>query len=186
MDKGYATFLPTKMESTFKGKSYKASIKGDLSLYNLEYISKADGDSSMTLFRVFDKRMFHQHNKGENLFLFERFDDPQVEFIDAPNKQIAGVNCKKAMIHFVSSDLPSIPVYYTEETEFKHPKENTPFNDIPGVLMEFQMPFKNLTLTFVAQKVDIKQIKDDVFAVPDNYMSSESDEIDELVSALIQ
>jgi GLPGLI family protein len=186
MEEGFASFLPSKMISTFKDKQYKVSIKGDLSLYNLEYISKAEKDSSVTLFRVFDKRMFHQHELGEHLFLFNDFGKNKVEFIDTETKEIAGINCRKAVVNFQSPETPNITVYYSEEIDFYRPKENTPFDHIPGALMEFQIPFNGINLRFIAEKVDIKKIKDEEFIVPSNYTTSKRGEIDELVSALMQ
>jgi len=185
-EKGFADFLPSKMITTFKDKNYKVTIKGDLSLYNLEYISKANGDSATTLFRIFDKRMFHPHDKGEHLFLFQKVDETKVEYITEEIRDIAGFQCKKAIVHFQDSDLPSITVFYTEEIKFNRPKENSPFDDIPGALMEFQIIFKDLTLKCTAHKVDIKHVNDKAFDIPNNYTQTERGEIDELVATLIQ
>ncbi len=185
-NKGFAAFLPTKMISTFKDKDYKVSIKGELSLYQLDYISRNYGDSTVTLFRIFDKRLFHEHDEGEFLFLFETVEESSLEFIDEQTKEIAGINCKKAIVNFNNPDLQSITVYYTEEISFNRPKENSPFDDIPGALMEFQLNFKGLELSFIAEEIDIKNIKTEAFMVPDNYVESDHGEIDELVSSLIQ
>jgi GLPGLI family protein len=184
--RGFAAFLPTKMISTFKGKDYKVSIKGDLSLYQLDYISKANGDSTTTLFRIFDKRMYHEHGEDENLFLFERVDETRLEFIKNETKTIAGVECQKAIVHFSNPDLQNITVYYTSEIRTNRPKENSPFDDIPGALMEFKLNFKGLELKCVAVDVDMKKVNTKSFLVPKNYTSSKQGEIDELVSSLLQ
>ncbi|MCU4155597.1 hypothetical protein J1N10_06385 [Carboxylicivirga sp. A043] len=184
--RGFAAFLPTKMISTFKGKDYKVSIKGDLSLYQLDYISKFNGDSTTTLFRIFDKRMYHDHDKGEYLFLFERVDETRLEFIEGQTKTIAGIECKKAIVHFSNPDLRNIIVYYTESINICRPKENSPFDDIPGALMEFELNFRGLELRCIAEDVQIKKINSKSFIVPDNYTQSNHGEIDELVSSLIQ
>ncbi len=185
-NKGYASFLPNKMVTTFKNNNYKVSIKGELSLYSLDYISRADGDSTTTLFRVFDKRMFHHHEIGEHLFLFEKHGDTTVEFIKSQSKEIAGIQCQKAVVHFKDSDIPHITVYYSEDIKFNRPKENSPFDDIPGALLEFRLPYKGLDLTFTAKKVELKKINDKAFMTPENYTPSDRGEIAELVSALIQ
>ena len=185
-ERGFAAFLPTKMISTFKGRNYKISIKGDLSLYQLDYISKSNGDSTTTLFRIFDKRMYHQHGKDEYLFLFERVDETRLEFIEGETKVIAGIECKKAIVHFSNPDLRNITVYYTEDIKIIRPKENSPFDNIPGALMEFDINFKGLELKCVAEEVKIKKVNPKSFIVPENYTPSEQGEIDELVTSLIQ
>ena len=184
--KSFASFLPTTMVTTYKKDNYKLTIKGSLSLYNLEYISRADGDSSTTLFRIFDKRMFHKHNKGEFLFLFQNFEESKLEFFDNEIKNIAGIECKKVVIHYNNPELKSITVYYSEEIGFKRPNENSPFDDIPGTLMEFSLQYKGLDLKFEAQNIDMKKVDDKVFLVPENYTPSDHEEINELVGALIQ
>lgn len=185
-EKGYASFLPSKMVTTFKDKNYKVTIKGDLSLYQLEYISRGSEENSTTLFRVFDKRMYHDHEKGEYLFLFEKSCDTKVEFIETETKEIAGFVCKKAVVHFADKDLPSIDVYYSEDIKFSRPKENSPYDNIPGALLQFRVPFKDLNFTFTAQSVELKKINDKAFLVPENYTRTERGEIDELVGSLIQ
>ncbi|WP_430817164.1 hypothetical protein [Carboxylicivirga sp. RSCT41] len=184
--RGFAAFLPTKMISTFKGKDYKISIKGDLSLYQLDYISRSNGDSTSTLFRIFDKRMYHQHEEDEYLFLFERVDETRLEFIEDQTKVIAGIECKKAIVHFSNPDLRNITVYYTEEIAIVRPKENSPFDNIPGALMEFDLNFKGLELKCIAEEVDMKKINSKSFIIPENYTPSEQGEIDELVTSLLQ
>ncbi|WP_430812700.1 MULTISPECIES: hypothetical protein [unclassified Carboxylicivirga] len=184
--KAYASFLPTKMISAFKNHNYKVTIKGDLSLYDLEYICKANGDSSATLFRVFDKRLFRLHKADEPLFLFGKLDETDVEFTDSEPKVISGYMCKKAIIHLASPETTKLTVYYTEDIDFHRPPENTPFDKIPGAMLEFQVPFKGWNLTFSAQNVEHQRLEKKIFDVPDNYKASEKGEIAELVSALIQ
>ncbi len=184
--KDYASFLPTKMITTFKRHNYKISIKGELSLYDLQYISRANGDSSTTLFRVFDKRIFHNHEDGEHLFLFEKNAPAKVEFIKKETKEIAGYICNKAIVHFENADISCIHVFYTEQIDFKRPKENSPFDDIPGALLQFCIPYKGLNLTFSAKAVELKEVNDKTFETPDNYQETGRGEIAELVSSLIQ
>ncbi len=184
--KSFASFLPTTMITTYKKGDYKLSIQGNLSLYNLEYISCADGDSTATLFRIFDKHMFHKHGKEEFLFLFQNTEDSKLEFRNKESKVIAGLECKKAIVHFNNPDLEDITVYYSTDIDFKRPEENSPFDDIPGMLMAFSLSFKGLTINFEAQKIEYKKINDKVFLIPDKYSPSAHDEISELVSALIK
>lgn len=184
--KGFASFLPTKMVGVFKKENYKLSIKGELSLYQLDYISRLSGDSAATLFRIFDKRMFHKHENNEHLFLFRKYEETKVEYVKNETKEIAGYLCKKAMISYSNPELKPSTVFYCEEINFNRPKENSPFDEIPGALMEFQVHFKGLQLNFVAHDVDIKEINEKDFKIPDNYSPTEEGEIDELVSTLIQ
>lgn len=181
----FAEFLPNKMTTTFKGEKYKHTIKGDLSLYKLEFISNSKKDSSSTLFRIFDKRMFYNHSNTNHLF-FNKAENTKIEYFNSETKIIAGATCYKAIVHFNNPEAKSITVYYTEEINSSMPNKNTPFADIPGTLMEFSMLFQGMELSLVAQKIDIKKIDNKAFEIPNNYSHSKPCEIDELISTLLE
>ncbi len=184
--KSYATFLPSKMIAKFKGDAYKLTIKADLSLYKLEYISMANCDSAATLLKIFDKCLFENHQKGDRVLLFEQLSEAKVKLNKTETKEVAGYQCKKATIDFFDPDLEDLSAYYTTDIQLKKNKSNGPFDQIPGVLLAFEVPFKGLKLSFEAQEIDIKALNDKDFVIPKNYEQSNSGEIDELISALIQ
>jgi len=182
---GLSTFLPGKMTALFKENDYKLHIKGELNLYNLEYISKSKGDTCFTLLRVWDKKIYYPQKKGEELFLFDTNGQPKITFHKDSTKLIAGYNCKMGTAVFPNRTLPAMKFYYTEDINFNDPNANTPFKDVPGPMLEFNINFQGMAISFAAKSVKLKQIKDDEFTIPESYREANSNEINEIVSSLL-
>ncbi|MBS2097324.1 hypothetical protein [Carboxylicivirga linearis] len=180
-----STFLPGEMTAIFKENDYKLHIKGELNLYNLEYISKSKGDTCFTLLRVWDKKLYYPQKEGEELFLFNANGQPKITFQKDSTKLIAGYNCKMGTAVFPDRRLPAMKFYYTEDINFKAPNANTPFKDVPGPMLEFNINFQGMDISFAAKTVKIKQIKDDEFKIPESYREADSNEINEIVSSLL-
>lgn len=184
-ENGLSAFLPEEMTTLYKGNDFKMNVKGELSMFNLDYISRSNGDTCFTLFRIFDKKLYYPQKESEKFFLFNKVGEPQLTFYDDSIKNIAGLECKMGTITFNKQTLAS-KFYYTDELDFELNNMNSPFNNVPGTLMEFTINYQGLNLSFKAQSVKLKHIENDEFAVPSNYRQTSSDEINEIISSLMQ
>lgn len=185
-NQSFASFLPEKMISIFKDNHYKVNLSGEFNFYNLEYISRSQGDTCYTLFKIFDRKLFYPQSEEGTLFLFQDNDQPHIEFFGDSLKTIAGINCSKAIASFNNGNVSKVELYYTEELGFGHTNANTPFNEVPGTLMQFSIMFQGLKLSMVAESVNYKKIDSDEFLVPKNYKRTTRNEIKDIVSSLIQ
>ena len=180
------TFLPDEMITFFKGDNVMMNIKGGFGLYHLKYISRAHGDTCFTMFKLFDKKMYFPMTNHQTLFFFKELGRPKVKLYEDSVRMIAGFNCKKAVISFPGSRMRSINAYYTLEIGRERPNANTPFEKIPGVLMEFNFFYKTLNFKVVAQKFKPVHIADSEFMVPDGYKETSQEEIESFISTLLQ
>lgn len=185
-NKGFATFLPGNMTTIYKGDHFKFNLSGEFNIYNLEYISRSNGDTCFTLFKIFDKKLYYPQSKGEELFLFAKHNNPSISFFNDSTKVIAGMNCKKAIATFKDKEIPQMELYYTEDIDFNLPNASTPFKDIPGTLLEFTIYYQGLNLSLKAESVKLKEIKEEEFVVPNNYRETDANEINEIVSSLLE
>lgn len=185
-NQGFASFLPDKMKASYKGDHFKYNLSGEFNMYKLEYISRANGDTCYTLFKVFDKKLYYPHDHNEKAFLLGEDMNPEITFYSDSTKVIAGIKCKKAVATFVNDDIPNMTLYYSEEITFNNPNAGTPFNEIPGALLEFNFFFKGLTLNLMAESVNMQQVNTDEFIVPSNYRRTNANEINDIVSSLLE
>lgn len=183
--KSFSTFLPEKMTFTYKDVNYKLSLAGDLNMYNLEYISLDNGDTCFTLLKLFDKKLYYPLKQDETLFLFQEYNHPIITYQPDSVKVIAGITCQKAVASFKDEEIPQVTIYYTEEIAFEQPNVKTPFEEIPGTMLEFNMFFQGLELTMQAESINLKTIKDADFRVPKTYTQTDADEIKDIVSSLV-
>jgi GLPGLI family protein len=96
-------------------------------------------------------------------FTIEQYDE---------TKEIAGYECKKAVINFETDDgsKNSFIVYYTEELGGKALNFDNPmFKDINGVLMEFEMEQGPMKMKLEAVSVKKENVPDSEFVVPEGY-----------------
>jgi GLPGLI family protein len=186
IDEGLTMFLPEKMMVFFKDKNLKVRFKGGLGIYHLEYISRSLGDSCFTLFKVFDKKMFYQLNKADHLFLYKDLGSTKITQIPDSTKEIAGVPCQMAKVSFSNAGETTINVYYTQSFDITNPNVNTPFEAIPGILMEFEMAFNDLRLKLMAQKFTPSSLTSDEFEVPGDYRESSAEEVQGMILTLMQ
>lgn len=87
-------------------------------------------------------------------------------------KEIAGYECKKAVINVESDDgtKTSFIVYYTDELGGSALNFDNPmFKEIDGVLMEFEMEQGQMTMKLEAVSVKKENVPDSEFVVPDGY-----------------
>ncbi len=183
---GSTAFLPSEMISCFKGEKVIMKIKGGFGLYKLEYISKASGDSCFTLFKLFDKKMYFPMDDNQTLFVFKELGEPHIELYKDSIKTVAGFPCKKAVISFPGKNIDSITAYYTEKIGRKKPNIHTPFEKIPGVMMEFNFFYRTLSFKVIAQKFTTEAIDDSEFCIPDGYKKSSEQEIETFITTLLQ
>lgn len=183
---GSTTFLPSEMITFFKDENVLMNLKGGFGLYNLKYISRSSGDTCFTLFKLFDKKLYYPMNSEQTLFVFKELGEPKIKLFKDSVKTIAGFTCKKAVISFPRTRIRSINAYYTQEIGRKNPNIHTPFEKIPGVLMEFNFFYKTLTFKIVAQKFSPVSVDNSEFIVPSGYKQTTQKEIESLITTLLQ
>ena len=89
---GFSSFFPNNMQVLYKDQMYKLLLKGDFSIYNLEFISRANGDTCYTLFKIFDKKIYQTMGQKESLFLYSEVGKPKIQFDRFSSKTISGRN----------------------------------------------------------------------------------------------
>ena len=178
--------FPKEMTLFFKNDMQRLSFKGGLGLYNLDIIYGADSDTILTLLDVgiLNKKLYLPTNNA-NVFIFSEARNADVILIPDENKEIAGVIAKKAILKSLSRDIPDIEIWYSDEVLAELPNKNTPFEKIPGILLESEVEYKNIIFRFQAEKIDSCDVSDDKFTVPADFKLTTISEIEEMINAVI-
>src|SRR3954471_10306122 len=141
-----ASMAPSKMTIRFKADKSCAEMSTGLGLFSTSFISDPSEKTVTQLVKILNKKfMLIQNEKSiekENAVYSFRF-IPTKE-----TKLIAGYNCTK--VHVVPTDetMPPFDLYYTDELNIKDPNFASPFKEIKGVLMEYQMKKFGLEMRF--------------------------------------
>lgn len=175
--------FPKEMNLYFKDGKQRANFKGNMGLYSLDFIHFNQSDSFYTLLQVLDKKLYVPPTKSNDIFIFKNYSSNDIEFTSDEPRMIAGYSCERATIK--TPDKKSlINVWFTREIGLDNPNRNTPFEKIPGVMLEFEANYNGIVLLFMADKIQISEIPEEHFSVPDDYKLSSISEIENLIQGV--
>ena len=178
--------FPKEMTLFFKDDMQRLFFKGGMGLYNLDIIYGADSDTVLTLLDVglLNKKLYLPTNNA-NIFIFSEAQNADVILMPDENKEIAGVVAKKAILKSVLGNVPDITIWYSDEVSAELPNKNTPFEKIPGILLESEVTYKNIIFRFQAEKIDSCDVSEDKFKVPADFKLTSISEIEEMISTVL-
>lgn len=178
--------FPKEMHLFFKDHKQRATFKGNMNLYSLDFIHLNKSDSFLTLLKVLDRKLYVPTSKSGDIFLFQNYSNEKVIFSKDKARSIAGYNCEMAEIKPTNKEFPNITIWYTDEIGIENPNRNTPFEQIPGVMLDFEVNYQNIAFHFKADKVISTEVSDDIFKVPETYSQSSISEIEEMIKGVLK
>ena len=182
---GYSTsFLPKEMIMEYSNNMVKSTIAGGLGFFVLVNVSNLKSYQHTTWLKFIDKKYIYEGDKRESPCCFGMLADMQLEFTNK-TKEITGLICKHAIASFRNNEIEPFDIWYTDELGIVNPNSNSPFNDIPGVLLEFNTLMGNANMHMVATSRSIQKIPPKQFMAPNNYRPVTKEEIDRILEALM-
>ena len=179
-DHPMAFVAPSKMTFQFKNSVCRGELSAAMGMFTTVIVSDPEKRNVTQLVRLVHTKIAHvfpeQDMKKQNEKIYPPFKIEKTEEI----KEIAGYKCKKAKIIFDGGKHENFDVYYTNDVKIKDPNWSSPFHDIEGVLMEYQMLKYGMELRFTAKSIDEKPVKGSSFDVPKDYKMVPEKEIDAL------
>jgi hypothetical protein len=162
-----ASMAPTKMTVYFKANKSCAEMSTGLGLFSTSFISDPTNKTVTQLVKILNKRFMLVQDElsidKENAAYAFKF-TPTKE-----KKVIAGYNCTK--VHVIPNDPTILPfdIYYTDELNIENPNFASPYKEIKGVLMEYQMKKFGLEMRFEAKSIKKEIVDEKCFQAPKDY-----------------
>lgn len=189
---GVITFKITYPDSKFSEsqlamfpKVFTVSIKGDKSRTDLQMsgmntveITNYTEKTSVTLLNMMGQKYAIKKTSAEIDQEMAEEGTPSVEFSDE-TKTIAGYVCKKVVVTVNTDGIKStFEGWYSSELGSKLANFNNPiYKDIDGMLLEFTMKNRDITMKFTATSVEKKGLAAKDFEVPSDYTITTQDEL---------
>jgi GLPGLI family protein len=186
MEKSYSFLLPGEMKYYFRPGQERISFKGDLGLYYLDFILNHTNDSSSTLLKIINKKMFVPASESSKLFIFQSLKNGSLSFDSDTTRTILGYKAKKAIIRLNNRPDTEIIVWYTPQIVNATTNKNTPFSKIPGVMLEFSIYYNDVLFTLKSSSIEKSNLSDSVFAVPNGYHHTTIEEIERTIAEIIR
>ncbi len=177
--------FPSEMKTAFEGTRQKSEFKNKLNLYKLEFIFGNQPDSTFALLKLLEKRMFVPTSSDSFVLPFLSFSHDKLSFVDDSVRNIAGFDCKKVVCSTGRNDVQELTIWYTDQLGVEHPNRNTPFSEIPGIMLEFEVLYQGMLLHLEAISVVNEPHPGEIFDIPANYEVSSIGEIQTLIDSVI-
>lgn len=178
--------LPSKLILKFKDDKSVMGIQGIMGVFSLKMITDHKKNTTVTLMKVMEKKLFHQGSPEDGMFLFKPIEGMRVE-LRAGQKEIAGLNCKRGRVIFpgTNEEQPFI-FYYTEDLNIDEPNRGNPYEEVEGVLVKFQMQLNKLRMDLTATEAKAEEIKDSEFDIPEGYRQISREDMDDLLNSFLK
>ena len=186
MEKSFSFLLPDKMVYYFRPGQERLSFKGNMGLYQLDFISNHDTDSTISLLKILNKKVFVPASESRKLFIFKSLKNGNLTFEPDTSRTILGYPTQKAMINLKNHIQSNIEVWYCPQIVNATTNKNTPFSQIPGVMLEFSIYFNDMLFSLNSSHIEKKDLSDSLFIVPADYQPTTIKEIEQLISGILR
>ena len=183
-DKLIVTILPTEMTQKVKDKSYMYQLEGWLGSFRISYISDADKNLNASLLKYMGNKLCNEDVLTGHTYGFDSL--PDFDIIKTKEtKLIAGYKCKKATIQFKDTVNKSFDIFYTNDINVKNANWTNPFNEVDGVLLEWQVDMKGIRMLLTATEILHCEVSDKDFEIPTGYKRITTHSMDSIITNLI-
>jgi hypothetical protein len=185
LDKFIQTFLPKKTKIVFKDHNTKNRISDAAGVVSFTHIKNHEKGIQVTLADILNHKYKYTEKIGEESIFFQSRPEIEIKHLNE-RKKIAGYSCKKAEISYPKSNnsIKNFTIYYTDKIAIEGFTNNTPFEEIDGVLMEFQVEIYQIPMRLKAVKVQQKNISDSEFEIPSGYKTVNKKSMQEIIEFL--
>lgn len=142
--------LPKKMKLEFNPHYSTNTIEGFMGFFKLKSHTNFRHKKCSTILEVLNKKYLFKGKKGESMCCFDENSDMEIEFT-SDIKEIAGLKSKRAIVTLPQQG-DTFDIYYTDEIAIENPNSTNPYNQIDGVLLEFQLKLEYLKMKFTAER----------------------------------
>ena len=181
-DNPLISLLPKEMTIIFKENNTVSHINGFFGTFKLTYITDSENKMNYSILRVMDKKYIYKVNDTEEPAGYNEMKDIRIEETEETDT-IAGYLCHIAKAYCPQISDKPINLYYTYEINIKNPNANTPYKEIDGVLLGFQVKLTGINMKFVAEKVIEAEIDNSEFNIPKGYEPISKEEMEEILTS---
>ncbi len=177
--------LPGLMIFKFNERKTINTISDFLGIFSISIITDRKKGKNITLLKIFDKRYYYEGKAQQAACCFGDFGD-LVFTKTREQTNIASLPAQKVMVSSSNLEMEPFDIYYTNAIRSHNTNITTPYEEIDGVLLKFNLKLNNIAMEITAESVDFKEVKDDEFDIPANYKPVSREQMAKLINALME
>lgn len=174
--------MPAYLTMQFKNNSVRMDVEGWMGVFKSTFIRQYEKQTSINLLKMMSKHYYYVCTETKQFMGMDTYHSVDISF-DNEVRNLLGFRCRHANVS-VNNGNETFGVYYTRQIAIKEPNAQTPYFEIPGVLMAFQIEVNGISMYLEAVEVIEREISDAVFSIPEGFEEVPKASIDEIFSAL--
>ena len=160
--------MPKKMETTFSKGNFRSDIVAGMGLFKTSIIFEKDKSVLIHSIKMLNKKYASTLNVEELKSFNPDFQEVEITPIDE-TIDIAGFKCKGVSVKVLGDSSWTYNAYYTDDIKIANPNRHTPFKDIKGVLMQYEILSYDTHMKFTATKVSQVEVKEEDIVLEEGY-----------------
>ncbi len=180
-----AGLMPTSMTMKFKNNQFNAELSAGMGMFRTNFISNSNDYFLINSVKLINKKYSTRLDMNAVNKLNEKYNKFFISKLDE-KKEIAGYNCKKALVVFDDVANESFYVYYTDEINLRNPNWSNIFKEIDGVLLEYQMERYGILMKFTAKSVSNTKVDDSEFHLSNDYENLTLNDLEKEINAIFE
>ncbi|MFP4060409.1 MAG: hypothetical protein ACLFUC_08005 [Bacteroidales bacterium] len=177
--------LPKTMIMKYKNHMSSNTIEGFMGFFQICNISDTKKKTNTTLLKVLDNKYLYEGKRSEPGCCFHNYENMSI-IPTEERKIIAGINCKKALAVFPGNESENFEIYYCDSFNVENPNIINPFQEIDGVLMQFNLNISSIKMNLMAEKVTFGDVPQKEFSIPKGYTPINREKMEEVVFMLLE
>lgn len=177
-------FLPKKMILQFNRNYTSYKIEDMWGVFCITNTTDISRHTHVSTIKLFNNKYKYESNKEEVPVFFR----PETIFSvkkTADTLTLAGMPCCKSVIVDLK-ERRKFDVAYSTEIIIKHPNINTPYRDIKGILMKFEIDLGKMRLSLTAKKITPARISNKVFQYTDDYKTITHEKMRDIIATMLR
>jgi GLPGLI family protein len=148
-----ASMFPSIMSFKFKDNMTRSDLKTRMAIFSTTFITDKDNRTLIHLVKIANKKSGLVLDSAEIMEDYAKKPEGMNVTLTDSTKLIASYTCKHALVTFEGKPEKTFDLYYTEEITINDPNWCSPFQEIPGVLMEARVKKFNIEMHITASQV---------------------------------
>ncbi|HEX3009750.1 MAG TPA: hypothetical protein VHO90_19255, partial [Bacteroidales bacterium] len=177
-------FLPKKMILTFNEHYASYKIEDMMGVFCITNTTNVAQRTHVSTIKIFNNKYKHEGKKDEIPIFFR----PQSVFIvteTSDTTTVAGIICNKSLVTDVTARR-KFEIASSDDFFIKQPNINTPYCNINGILMKFDIDLGKMRLTLTARKIIPTKVDNRMFTSTEDYKIINETKMREIIATLLR
>jgi GLPGLI family protein len=184
-DNMMTAIMPNKMSLKFKKDKTISEFNAGMGLFYMCLITNPENKTLTQQVKVLSEQKGITFSEEDLKKILKEEPKMKIE-LKSETKEIAGYKCKKATVTFPDEEREPFDIFYTKQIQIKNPNWYNQFNQIDGVILEYQVKRWGIETRFEAVSVEKKEVDEKLFLPSPEYRLVSQQEIDEIFENFTQ